>query len=169
MECDEKLYHFVHSSGSLKWLGLQELPSSLVGERAAVCIDWCDSGLCCVPACPPNVLGYITAWTPFDSVDGGSKWCWLGENGEQLILSGQDAYRAVRVAQISFTDRQLRFCDVLLARQKALLSSNTSEKSERVCLKHENEIIDDKSPSISAGLHVQNRKRRPAEHQFDSS
>ena len=153
MEYDEKLFTLVHSSGNLKWLGLQEPLSSLVGERAAVCIDWHNSGLCYFPACSPNVLGYITAWTPFDSVDGGSKWCWLGENGDQLTLSGQEAYRAVRAAQKSFTNSQLKFYDVLIARQKLLLSPDMTRKLECVCLSQEDTHGNDETPSIPAGLH----------------
>ena len=107
--------------------------SSLVGEQAAVCISEHNSTFCYFPFSEsPNVLGYITGWIPVDATDGNSKWCWLGENGDQLILNCQDAYRAVRAAKQAQGLHQLKMEDVILAREKAM-RSDRARQLQRMC------------------------------------
>ena len=134
MDSDENLFNMVHTSELIRWQRRQEPLSSLVGQRAAVCIEQKNLRFCYFPTFPPNVLGFITAWAPFDELDGRSKWCWLGETGDQLTLGGQEAYRAVRSAKLFSASSELQFCDVLKARHNLLLTSDKIRNLERVCL-----------------------------------
>ncbi len=96
--CDtlQDLFNAVHCSSKIQWFGLHhDNPSSLVGKRADLCVEHDTAAQYYCPSAVPNVRGYITAWNPMTPADGSAKWCWHGENGDNFVLSCEDAYRAV--------------------------------------------------------------------------
>ncbi len=131
------LFKAVHKSHKIEWQGANNhgTISTLVGKRACVCIAEHNSEACYFPTCPPNVQGYITAWIPSAPDDGLTKFCWLGSNGDKLVLSSQDAYRAVRNADTFHCSEGscLVLQDVLRARDSVPSHTRKSRKLDRRC------------------------------------
>jgi hypothetical protein len=122
MDVDDDLFSIVHKSRKFQWLGAQDQnSSSLVGKRADLCVRQREY----VPGAQPNVRGFITAWSPVCQEDGSAKWCWHGESGDQFVLRGEDAYRAVRVAEVNV---DIELIDVLRARSKLSDESRKKQK-----------------------------------------